>query len=475
MYILKDKVGFELSEILVYSPMSLNDIKIADNLRLFEEILMTKRSLLIALCAILLATIARPVQAQDGGDGEATAEFLALIFQANDNLYASGTYSYEATQSQQQIIGSGVGLRRSELSRESVYAIEDATVRIDANGVPVAFEAEMSQTDTRRVNNVIRTDANLVVDYELRFLAEEGLFVRISGISGAINENAIGEDSASSSSETLLTGWVNVTANAEQLAEDLAYLDAASNDINFFDALNLDAILNVPTGVTWTADMVERVRERASDDDQQRIFEVTLDPVIYLTSLGLADLVASSDLAGNTDLMLQELYENTTLNQTITLDIADDGTANFAVIETEMIVLVNFSDGSGAEANSPDATGGVELDLDMETVTTVTYDDIGDDFELSAPEPEIDVEVVCDQESLDVVFTIVNTGANMPAAVTFTVSREGEVPDSNELQLEAGSTTTVERRDGEYVLAIPAFEINETITCVAPEEEPAAE
>lgn len=442
---------------------------------------MIKRRLLsAALCAVLLIAIAAPVQAQDGGDDAeaATEEFIALILEANDNLYAAEYFSYEATQSQQQLISSGVGLRRSELSRQSVFTVDAASVQVNGDGVPVAFEAELTQSDTRRVNDVIRTDANLVMGYEMRLVDASDLFVRINNVSGVINENAISEitDSADdTTSANFITGWVNLSQNPEQLTADLAYLNAQSNEINFLEALNLNAMLNLQSGVTWTPEMVEQIRERGSDVENQRIFEVTLDPVSYLNSLGLIDLVESDTLAGDTELMLQELFEGTTLTQRITLTIDEEAGPNFAVVETAMAVVVNFSDGTGAEENAPDATGGVSLNLDMETVTTVSYDDIGSAFEVTAPSPELAVDVTCDQETLDVVFTITNTGANMPEAVPFSVSREGEVPDDNELQLEAGSRTIIERQNGEFTLEIPAYEVSEAVECVELPEEESAE
>jgi hypothetical protein len=437
---------------------------------------MTKRLFLMAVSALLLGLLVTPARAQDGGDNpeDAATAFIELIQQANANLYAAEYFSYSATQNQTQLITSGVGLRQSELARETQLVVDDAAVQVNENGAPVALDAEIMQTDSRRVNEVIRTDANLVVSYEMRLVEGQMVFVRITDISGVINENAISEiigGDADDASANFITGWVNLTANPEQLAEDLQYLNAQSNEIDFFEALNLGAMLNLSTGITWTPDMVESISERATDDDNQRAFEVTLNPVDYLESLGLIALVESDALVGNTEQMLQEMFEGTTLIQNITLGIDEEAGPSLAIVQTQVAIDVAFSDGTGANENAPNATDGVSLNLDQETTTTITYDDIGDAFEVETPAPEISVEATCNQESLQVLFNVTNTGANMDTPAAFTVSREGEVPDDEELQLEAGTRTTIERRNGEFTLEIPTLEVSESITCVEVVEE----
>ena len=436
---------------------------------------MKKRLMLILALVLTMLVAGQPLHAQDGGEEDATQELIDLVLTANENLYAAQFFEFDALQTQEQFIGSGVGLRRSVLTRETVLQVTDGAMQVDATGRPIAFDAVLSQNDSRLVNRVIRTDANLSIAYQIRLVDDADLFVRITNIEGIINEEAIaaisGSDRRSQLGSNFLTGWVNLSGNAQQLADDLFYLNSTYNDVDFFDALNLQAILDLNAGITWTPDEVLRIIERASDEDNVRIVEVDIDPVALFEANNLAALVDNDGLAGDTDLMLQEIFAGTTLTQLISIEIDGEGVPTLSSVETEMTVNVEFTDGSEATDDATDATGGVSLDMVMETSTRINYSRIGTEFEIVAPEPELSLETSCDADSLDIVFEITNEGANMEAPLAFTISREGENLSEEELQLEAGTRQRFERRNGVYTFDMPGAEINETVECIEPPEE----
>lgn len=424
---------------------------------------MKKRTILIFSLILILSVMAFPVQAQDGGDGGAEDELMALVMQANQNLRDAQYFSVNAIQRQDQLIASGVGLRRSELDRITVFE-SDASIQVDENGVPVMMEATLSQNDTRQVNNVTRTEANLTVDYELRLLDGENLYLRINGIEGNLGE--VGQQSSG-----FFTGWVNLSEEGgrNQLADDLRFLTSDYAGIDFLQFLNLSAILDLGAGITWQPDDVSRIREIASEVDNQRIIVVDLDPVALLETLGLATFVDDEGLEGDANLMLQEMFEASTLRQTIVLEIDGEGVPTLASVETDLAVDVIFSD--GLEPNEPDATDGVSLQLVQETSTIVTYDDIAREFEVAVPGPEIEIDTTCNSDTLAVTFIIINNGANMPEPMIYTLLPAGERPTEVEFQLEAGTNLVIDdRRNGEFTLEIPALEISESVSCVAAEE-----
>lgn len=439
---------------------------------------MTQRKLLVTALIITLLAMALPVAAQDGGEEE-TPDPIELIFAANDNLLAAEYFSFSAEQSQTQNIISGVGRRQSVLTRTTDLDISGGQLQVDSNGVPQQVAMTVVQSDEQLVNEVSRSAANLTMNSEYVYVGGQ-LYIRVSRISGTINENAIENASSNERSQlgtNFLTGWVNITTNPEQLISDLDYLIVDDTQATVFEFLNIDALLGLGGGLNFTPDAIVDVRLVAEDEDDPDVFiyRVELDPTVMLDGLNIISLVDAEGMTGDVDLLLEELFAGLTLTQQVTIELDGDGNPILTSVETELFADVTFSDGSAPIDNPPDATGGVSLQLQLETNTVVTYSGVGREFELETPAPELVVATSCDSESLDATFTITNRGANMETPTAVTISREGAIPSESELQLEAGTRTTETVTDGEYTLDIPDYGISQTVTCVTPEEEPAEE
>ncbi len=430
-----------------------------------------RKVLIIALMmALLMMTI--PVAAQDGGE---QADPIDLIFAANDNLLAAEYFGFTASQTQRQNIISGIGRRQSDLQRTTELDITNGQIQIDAAGVPQQVAITVDQSDTQLVNTVSRSAATLTMNSEFRYVGGD-LYVRVSRISGILNDRAIEAAPSNLRSRlgnSFLTGWVNISANPEQLADDFEYLTINETQANLLDFLNIDALAGLGGGLSFTREAVVFANPVPGNDPEVLTFSVELNPQEMLAHLDIASLVNVDGMTGDVNLMLQELFAAMTITQQITVTLDQDGNPTLTGVTTRLVADVTFSDGSQPIDNPPNATGGVALRLVLDTTTTVTYSNVGRAFELSVPTPEVQLATTCDSETLEGRFTITNRGANMEASVPYSISREGAIPTEKQLQLEAGTRLVETVRDGEFTLTIPEFNIDQTLNCVRAEAPPA--
>ncbi|PJF43549.1 MAG: hypothetical protein CUN55_08560 [Phototrophicales bacterium] len=431
---------------------------------------MKYRSILIITMVLALLMMAFPVIAQDGDTP--TVDPVELIFAANENLLAAEYFGFSASQRQEQVIYSGEGRRQSKVERTTDLEISNGQIQIDASGVPQQVALTVSQSDEQLINNVSRSAATLTMNSEFRYVDGQ-LYIRVSRVSGTLNDRAIENaprELRSRLGTNFLTGWVNVSANPEQLAEDFSYLTIEQSGARYFDFLNVDALVNLGGGLNFTPEAIIDVDTVNSDDPNTLIFSVELDPRVMLENLDITSFVDAEQMTGDVDLLLQELFDAMSITQQVTIELDSEGNPMLNSVVTTISADVTFSDGSQPIDNPPNATGGVSLRLVLDSTTEVEYSSIGRAFELAAPTPELLVATSCNDDTLEGTFTITNRGANMDAPTAYVISQEGALDTEKELQLEAGTRLVETVRNGEYTLTIPEFDISQTLSCVRPEE-----
>ncbi|NDJ86802.1 MAG: hypothetical protein GYB66_13025 [Chloroflexi bacterium] len=339
-----------------------------------------RKSVVVILVAALLLVV-WPVHAQDG-DGEADtdltrAEMIDLVITAYDNLRAAQYYSFEINQTQEQVVGSGVGLRRATLHTESVISDASGQVQLDPSGELVASELSMTQTTITYVQDQDRNALDIALTLEL-ILLDGTLYMQVTEVSGEIHETALedigNEDRMDEVLATFPTGWVNMSESPETMQGYLSYL-TDGEEIPLLEGLNLEALTEIGTTPALTPEMFVAISEGESTADTY-IFNVELDASMYYEAMGLSAVIDDETLAGDATSMLEQLFAGMTISQEITLTITENSVLPERV-ETAILVDVSFSE---------EATDGVPLDLTMETDSTLTYSSIGNEFEITAPE-----------------------------------------------------------------------------------------
>ncbi len=340
---------------------------------------MQKQKWFIIALVVLMALVTLPAQAQEGTDELTPEEMTAIVIAAYDHLRSAEYYTFTASQSELQIIGSGVGARRASLHRTTEREFRDGRVHIGQGG-PDAVEVAIAQTNLSYINEQERSQVEQAVLVNLR-LVDGNLYLQVDNVEGAQNQN-----------EALPTAWVNMSVPPDQLTTYMEYLTLASADLELaiLNEFNIDTVVNISSVPQLTPDMVENISQADSEDSDVLIFEIELRPDTMLEAMGMDTLLNTESVDGNLDvnLMLQQLFDGMTIVQTVTIEV-DDDVYLLNSVQTELIIGERLIENRqvtyvGTEFTS-EATGDVPLDLYLESTTTISYDDIGDEFEITVP------------------------------------------------------------------------------------------
>lgn len=342
---------------------------------------MRRSKYLIALLVLMMAIL--PVaQAQEGVMSR--SEMIGTVISAYDNLKAAGTYSFDGTQTEYQEIASGLGMRRASSHRDSERTLE-GTVQLGVDGAADAIEVSITQSDETYNNNEVRNLIDFSMELDL-VQADGGLFIKVNTIGGDISDRrlaAMRQADRDAINASFPTPWVNVLQTPEQMVDYLAFLDSDHTDATFFSSLNLESLLNLGSVPVLTPEMVVTIEQATSQDEDELVFVMTLDPAQVAATLGFAELFDARTMAGDVDSMLTEIFAGMTITQQVTILTQDDGTFLPSSIHTTLNINVSFSpDATDTEDQSEPLT----LELIMNTESVINYTDIGRTVTITAPE-----------------------------------------------------------------------------------------
>lgn len=312
------------------------------------------------------------------------SEMIGTVISAYDNLKAAGTYSFEGTQTEYQEIASGLGMRRASSHRDSERTVEGA-VQLGINGAADAVEVSITQADETYNNAEVRNLIDFSMEMDL-IQAEGGLFIKVNTVGGDISDARLAnlsEADRDAANAAFPTPWVNVLQTPEQMAGYLAFLDSDRTDASFFEALNLESLLNLGSVPVLTPEMVVTIEQATSENEDELVFIMTLDPAQVAATLGFAELFDARTMAGDVDSMLTEIFAGMTITQEVTIATQEDGSLLPSSIQTTLNINVSFSpDATDTEDQSEPLT----LELIMNTESVINYTDIGRAVTITAPE-----------------------------------------------------------------------------------------
>lgn len=343
---------------------------------------MNVRKLLIMVLVAILALAAWPVHAQDDGDAPQMSreEMIEVVISAYNNLQAAEYFGFEADQLETQQLTSGEGVRQVTLSRSSTRAIE-GRVHIVPGDAPDEVEVTVQQAERSFVNQQSQNARTFNINMDLLQVGG-ALYVQVTSLEGTLFE----ESAATVSQEERVIlqredyfplPWVDITNNALGINDYLGFLDSPNTNETFFEALNLQALVNSNSVFQLTPEMIINITLDEFNESEDQVFMLQLDPAQVLGVLGLDSLFNADVIEGDANQLLTELFAGMTINQTVTVTTNNEDNPIVGALQTLVVINSTFS---------PESTNGVGFAVQSEIDTRVTYSGFGRSFTLEVPD-----------------------------------------------------------------------------------------
>lgn len=363
---------------------------------------MNKRTILIGILITLMLISTVPLYAQD--DGLTDEQLTEMVVNAYANLNDLNSFTFNSRQEENQVISSGVGVRRVSLVRSTTRNITSGRLIAGESGAPDNVDANLLQTDTIYVNDDLVNAVELTLD--LRLIAiDDSVYVQINDITGSFVAQ-LSDANSVAVEESLPTGWVilagtaapeNNILSADSLADTLSILNRDGEPSLSVDSLDFNSLLRVSNSFQITGDMILSIRVAEPDVDDEYLDEseddliiiVEIDAAKAFGSLGLENVFNADALAGDPAAMLQQIIGSMTITQRIRL--IEQGTDPVVLYPDQVVTTMTIgSEDEDSETLLPvefseDNTDGTPLALSMRLESRTRYGSFGTAAAITAP------------------------------------------------------------------------------------------
>jgi hypothetical protein len=367
-----------------------------------KEQKVNKRTILIGILITLMLISTVPLYAQD--DGLTDEQLTEMVVNAYANLNDLNSFTFNSRQEENQVISSGVGVRRVSLVRSTTRNITSGRLIAGESGAPDNVDANLLQTDTIYVNDDLVNAVELTLD--LRLIAiDDSVYVQINDITGSFVAQ-LSDANSVAVEESLPTGWVilagtaapeNNILSADSLADTLSILNRDGEPSLSVDSLDFNSLLRVSNSFQITGDMILSIRVAEPDVDDEYLDEseddliiiVEIDAAKAFGSLGLENVFNADALAGDPAAMLQQIIGSMTITQRIRL--IEQGTDPVVLYPDQVVTTMTIgSEDEDSETLLPvefseDNTDGTPLALSMRLESRTRYGSFGTAAAITAP------------------------------------------------------------------------------------------
>lgn len=367
---------------------------------------MNKRTILIGILIAIMLVATVPLHAQD--DDLTDEELTQMVVDAYTNLNSLESYTFNSSQTENQVISSGVGVRQVSLHRETTRNILNGRLHNDmSDNATDTIDANLLQTDSIYVNNDIANAVELTLDIHL-IAINDGLYVQVNEVSGTL-VSELPEDDTLLIAETFPTGWIILSGTApiesnilptESLAESLAILNKEGSTSPSLDTLDLNSLLQLSNNFQVTPEMILSIRRAVPDLDNEALGEseddliviIELDAVQAFGNLGIENTFDASALSGDAETLLQQIIDGMIITQRIRLVTDDAGFILPDQVVTTMNIGTSLEDSEDFEPIefNEESTNGTPLALLISSQSRTRYGSFNAVSEIVAPinEPE---------------------------------------------------------------------------------------